>query len=323
MRRQRATQVVTSSINSTLTSRAGLYFGHVVVSACCKNPCEDIFGKGGTKAAMTFSSFSRVLVLVKAAPQPSRQYGDTVCVAGVDVDAAVPRWIRLYPVPFRYLEGERQFRKYEVITVRTRDAGADKRPESRKIDAENLVIGGHLADWSQRSAWVEPLAGPTMCQLVQSVRTDLNAPSLGAVRLAAGPTLKFSDHPGWSKEELARFDAYRNQGDLFREAPPTLLDAPRLVVHMEYRCQEQGCAGHLQKIIDWELTALQLRFQRKSSAELKAAITRNFLDIPFADDRNPMVFVGNQENVRRRTSFTVLGVYYPRKADIERTELLF
>jgi hypothetical protein len=46
-----------------------------------------------------------VLVLVKATPQPSRQYGDTVCVAGADMNADPLRWVRLYPVPFRYMEG--------------------------------------------------------------------------------------------------------------------------------------------------------------------------------------------------------------------------
>jgi len=39
----------------------------------------------------------RVLVLVKAAPQPSRQYGDTVCVAGVTLDAE-SQWVRLYDI---------------------------------------------------------------------------------------------------------------------------------------------------------------------------------------------------------------------------------
>ena len=67
---------------------------------------------------------TRVLVLVKASPQPSRQYGDTVCVAGVEIDTGTPRWIRLYPVPFRCLDGSNQFRKYDIISVSTRDAGA-------------------------------------------------------------------------------------------------------------------------------------------------------------------------------------------------------
>jgi hypothetical protein len=232
-------------------------------------------------------------------------------------------WIRLYPVPFRYLEGDRQFRKYDIITVRVRDAGADKRPESRKIDAHSIEIGAHVHGWSQRTAWVEPLAGPSMCRLIDDVKADLNAPSLGAIRPATTPQLRFSEHPGWSEEELARFNAYRSQGDLFRETPPTLLDPPRLVVHLEYRCHEQACAGHSQRIIDWELTALQQRYRHSSTGELTSVITRNFLTVPFSSDREPMVLVGNQENVRRRASFTVLGLYYPRKSDIERTGLLF
>lgn len=58
----------------------------------------------------------RVLVTVKASPQPSTAYGDTVCVAGTLLDGP-PRWIRLYPVPFRYLEGNSQFAKYDIIEV--------------------------------------------------------------------------------------------------------------------------------------------------------------------------------------------------------------
>lgn len=97
----------------------------------------------GRRSLMPRAS-DRVLVLVKASPQPSRQYGDTVCIAGVDMNAEKPQWIRLYPVPFRYVEGDRQFRKYDVVSVRTRDAGADRRPESRKIDAATIEIVQHL-----------------------------------------------------------------------------------------------------------------------------------------------------------------------------------
>jgi hypothetical protein len=71
------------------------------------------------------------------------------------------------------------------------------------------------------------------------------------------------------------------------------------------------------RIIDWELTALQRRYRGRAEAELRVAIERNFLEIPFGEDRSPMIFVGNQENVQRRASFTVLGIYYPRKSDVE------
>ena len=170
---------------------------------------------------------------------------------------------------------------------------------------------------------MEPLVGSSMCQLIEGIRADLNAPSLGAVRPAAMPQLRFSDHPGWSVEQLARFNEYRNQGDLFRETPPALLDPPPLVVQLEYKCRNLGCVGHLQRILDWELTALQQRYRHRSRGELELAITRNFLEIPFSSERRPLILVGNQENIQRRASFTVLGLYYPRKSDIEQSGLLF
>jgi len=93
---------------------------------------------------MTVRSTTTVLVLVKAAPQPSSTYGETVCVAGLEGPVERPRWLRLYPVPFRYLDGERQFRKYDLVEVTTRDTGADKRPESRKITADSIKINVNL-----------------------------------------------------------------------------------------------------------------------------------------------------------------------------------
>ena len=56
---------------------------------------------------------------------------------------------------------------------------------------------------------------------------------------------------------------------------------------------------------------------------MKAAVQRNFFDIPFGHSRRPLIFVGNQEDVRRRASFTVLGLYYPDAGDVEHTLPLF
>lgn len=266
---------------------------------------------------------SRVLIVVKASPQPSSWYGDTVCVAGVDVESIHPKWLRLYPVPFRYLDGARQFRKYDIILVRTRDAGSDQRPESRKIDAQSIRSVGFLRDWKARAPWIEPLAGPTMCQLIAGAKSNVNAPSLAAIRPVAIDGVTFTKHEGWSQEQIARFDRYRMQGDLFRDAPPILLEPPLLHVHLQFHCQEKGCSGHALGTIDWELTAFQHRFRGRSGAELEAAIRHKFYEVPFGADRQPMIFVGNQEDIRRRASYTILGIYYPRIGDVERTAVLF
>jgi hypothetical protein len=44
--------------------------------------------------------------LVKAYPALSTKYGEVSCIAGVEITANGPRWIRLYPVPFRSLEDD-------------------------------------------------------------------------------------------------------------------------------------------------------------------------------------------------------------------------
>jgi hypothetical protein len=274
---------------------------------------------GGGYAVTT----KRVLVLVKASPQPSRQYGDTVCVAGVEIDCDIPQWIRLYPVPFRYLEGELQFKKYDVISVRTRDAGADKRRESKKIDAGSIKIEEHIDGWKKRAMTIPPFEDPSMCQLIDQARVDINAQSLAAVRPAVVHGLEFSPHPGWTSEQRDRLEAYRNQGDLFREAPIGSLDPPQLVVQLSYDCLSEACPGHEQRIIDWELTALQRRYRGRPAEELEKAITRNFRSVPFGDDRDPLIFVGNQEAIQRRASFTVLGLYYPKKSDVWQSATLF
>ena len=158
-------------------------------------------------------------MLVKAAPQPSSNYGETVCVAGLRGPMERASWIRLYPVPFRYLDGERQFQKYQLIEITTRDAGADKRPESRKIVADSIKIKESLPPWAPQAQWVERLDTPSMCSLVEATKADVNATSLAAVRPKEPLKLLFDRNPGWTPEQLQRFEAFRSQGSLFDEVP--------------------------------------------------------------------------------------------------------
>ena len=81
------------------------------------------------------------MVLVKATPQPSTKYGDTVCVAGALLGQGPARWIRLYPIPFRYLESAAKFRKYQTVKVELRPTSGDYRPESAKVNLEQIVGG--------------------------------------------------------------------------------------------------------------------------------------------------------------------------------------
>src|SRR3990170_8266738 len=85
-----------------------------------------------------------VLVLVKAYPQPSVKYTESVCVAGLRLDTPEPEWVRLYPVQFRLLARERQFSKYDVIRCRARRPRSDSRAESFTPHTDTIEKIGHI-----------------------------------------------------------------------------------------------------------------------------------------------------------------------------------
>jgi len=52
---------------------------------------------------------ARVLITVKTYPLPSRSYTELVCTAGL-LDGE--KWIRMYPIPYRFLQDQQQYPKY-------------------------------------------------------------------------------------------------------------------------------------------------------------------------------------------------------------------
>lgn len=280
--------------------------------------------ENGTGATPTISSLAwqrkqvEVLVLVKATPQPSTKYGDTVCVAGALLDQGPVRWIRLYPIPFRYLESAAKFHKYETVGVQLRPTLNDHRPESAKVNLEQILRGPVIDDWRNRAPIVEQLAGPTMCSLIAGVTADPNATSLGAVRPREVNGLDFEPHGSWSADQLRRMESVASQDSLFEstDSKQLVLKPPKFKVWLRWICESPRCPTHRMRILDWELTALQARY-RHSDTELKAAITNNFHAKIFNARKAPMIYVGNQENPTRRRSFTVLGFYYPDARDAQ------
>src|SRR3989338_1699543 len=109
----------------------------------------------------------KVLATVKAYPEISAKHGETVCVAGIDVDTG--SWVRLYPIPFRDLEAYRKFKKYSIIEVRGERPKDDNRPESCKIDRDSIKIQEWLdtdnGTWTKRGQYVLPTVSRSLCEI--------------------------------------------------------------------------------------------------------------------------------------------------------------
>src|SRR6266496_4083795 len=84
---------------------------------------------------------SRVVILVKALPQPSKRYGETVCCAGVTADR---KWKRLYPVRFRHLQGDQSFSRWDWVTFKYTQPLRDQRIESCHVFEDSIAVDGML-----------------------------------------------------------------------------------------------------------------------------------------------------------------------------------
>lgn len=68
-----------------------------------------------------------LLVNCKTYPAVSKKYIETVCTGGVEPDGS---FVRLYPVPFRFLDGSEKYKRWDIIRVRAYRDTKDTRPES-------------------------------------------------------------------------------------------------------------------------------------------------------------------------------------------------
>jgi hypothetical protein len=261
-----------------------------------------------------------VLITVKASPEPSKTYGDTVCVAGVRLnDDGTGSWVRIYPVAFRHLDSAQQFKKFEVIEVDLTRATKDSRPESHRPNWETLsrqVKNEKYTTYPNdaRGPILEQLLGPTMCELRAGVDADLNAQSLGLVEVRELKPLRFVEHGPWTAKQVEDMKAAM-QPDIFGDVDETpMLIPPRFKVHYDYYCITPSCNGHKPRILDMELSALQYHNRFKSNEELKALITQKFRTEMWNDRVRTYFFVGNFADIVKRKNFSVLGVYKPPRA---------
>ncbi len=191
----------------------------------------------------------RTVILVKAWPQPSAKYGETVCCAGVTSEG---EWRRLFPIRFRHLAGEDQFRRWDVVEYKSRLPGSgDTRRESRAVEETSLKRKSTMREDS-RASFLAPLLRPSIADA--AARNE----SLALVR----PTnFEFT----WKKkpaDELAADKAKRertlSQGSLFDKELAAIEPCP-----FDIRMKFSDASGpHNMACGDWETAATFFKWRK-------------------------------------------------------------
>ena len=162
----------------------------------------------------------RVLILCKTYPSPSAKYAETSCVAGMTEGG---RLIRLYPVPFRLVADDQQFKKWQWITARFEKARDDHRPESHRVfvdtiacDADPLPAG--KPGWPHRAELLAKLPVYSDFAEIERLRADGGA-TLALLRPTRinGLDIKKADNPTWTNKEKEKLLNLQQQLELFNE----------------------------------------------------------------------------------------------------------
>jgi hypothetical protein len=262
---------------------------------------------------MTQSQNAKIFVTTKTYPSISRRYIETVCTAGVlldDQDKPL-RWIRLYPIPYRYLEKDRQFPRYSMIEVETERNTRDSRFESYRLKSESinvLLTIDTKNNWEKRKKLILPLQRESIAEI------KANGESLGIIRPHRIIRAFHTQAPReWNDSKKSVLD----QGDLFIEKK----DLEKIPYNFKYEFTSlvDGIEKtHKLSIIDWEIPQLYRKclISAQGSVEQKEeAAIQKVLDKlnEFSSQKDLYFMVGNQQ--AHPNSFMIIGLFYPPLVD--------
>jgi hypothetical protein len=246
----------------------------------------------------------KVLVTVKTYPTPASKGAEVSCTAGVTDDG---KWIRLFPIPFRFMGGNQQFKKYQWIEVAATKSSSDPRKESFEVDIDTLkIVSDPLPTrdaWKARKEIVLPLQAPSLCYL-QRTRQQ-TGDTLGIFKPKT--IHKFiiePDTPEWTPAEREKLLQY----SLYDRHPLQPLEKIPHKFSYRFSCNDRYCKGHKLICIDWELGQAYRQWKRKYGTDFERAIINRFeTDMILKYDTH--FFVGTIHG--HPNAWIIIGLFYP------------
>ncbi|WP_299745670.1 hypothetical protein [uncultured Tateyamaria sp.] len=198
---------------------------------------------------------SRVTILVKASPQPSKKHSETVCCAGV---SASGKWKRLFPIRFRHLNPNAGFSRWDIVEYCFEPPRNDSRVESCRVFEDTIATVDRVTSTQKKANLVNPLV----------VSSELEAASTGgslAVIRPEEPELVWKLRSASEVERIrGAFEEQAKQASMFDKALDTLEPCP-YEFKMKFR---DGDGKRREKLCgDWETTAAFFNLRNKYNEE--------------------------------------------------------
>lgn len=249
------------------------------------------------------------MVVVKAIPKPSVKYKEVVCTAGITIKG---KWIRLYPIDFRYLQFFKRFQKYQWISIEVEKNRSDFRIDSYRPNLKSLKLLTKplpTGKWKERKEMVLPTVSSSFEAIKQEYVS--RKVSLGVFKPKEITDFVIeADDSDWS----ARHKQVLTQRVLFGPQPKALERIPYKFSY-KFVCEDTRCRSHKMQIIDWEIYELYRNVKNNypySTDTILEKVKQKWLNQMWGEKRDSYLIVGS---MFPNPSFVVIGVFWPPKEE--------
>lgn len=259
----------------------------------------------------------KILIATKTYPSISTKYQETVCTAGIllSEEENPLQWIRIYPIRYRYLDFDKRYPRWAIVSAKIKRNDQDYRPESFKIDYNSLEIIRKIDttnNWQERKSLVLSLQFRSIADI------QAQGKSLGIIKPKSIERF-FSKKT--SREWNQKQQAVLNQLDLFEPN----IDLEKIPYQFVYQFTDEDNVPHKYSISDWEIMELYRKCRDRSqlsgleAEQYALEKVRQKLEDDFLESKDLYFIVGNLKNHAK--SFMIIGLFYPPLVKFNQMEL--
>ena len=259
----------------------------------------------------------KILIATKTYPSISTKYQETVCTAGIllSEEENPLQWIRIYPIRYRYLDFDKRYPRWAIVSAKIKRNDQDYRPESFKIDDNSLEIIRKIDttnNWQERKSLVLSLQFRSIADI------QAQGKSLGIIKPKSIERF-FSKKT--SREWNQKQQTVLNQLDLFEPN----IDLEKIPYQFFYQFTDEDNVPHKYSISDWEIMELYRKCRDRSqlsgleAEQYALEKVRQKLEDDFLESKDLYFIVGNIKNHAK--SFMIIGLFYPPLVKFNQMEL--
>lgn len=269
-------------------------------------------------------AFVKVLIAVKTYPTLSDKYDELVCTAGFREDGT---WIRIYPIPFRKLKNESQYKKWQWVTLDLMKNKNDSRYESyRPVNIDGELQLGEILDtknnWAKRKPFVFKQVYDNLDILIEESK---KLPYKSLAVLKPKQILDFIWEPverEWKEEKLRAVYSNQCQLRLFEQDKKIAFEVvKKLPYKFSYIFTTADGKERTMMIEDWELGMLYwkcLNSCHGNEVEACQLVRKKYFE-EMVNGKDFYFFVGTTKKFHHiaPNPYIIIGTFWPRKEEIQ------